>query len=122
MKASSLGIVLFTTVLSYSTFYLPQPILPLLATEFSVTSTDAALLTAVTMAPLGFAPIFYGYLTGFVSTKRLLLVAVAILAISQAALGITESFWAMVVLRFVQGLADNSDTRGCGDARRCGGT
>jgi len=104
LKAPSLFVVLFTTVLAYSTFYLPQPILPLLASEFGVTATDAALLTAVTMVPLGFAPIFYGYLTEYVSIKRVLLVSVALLAISQALLATADVFWTMVGLRFAQGL------------------
>ncbi len=104
MKGPSLFVVLFTTILAYSIFYLPQPILPLLASEFGVTETDAALLTAVTMVPLGFAPIFYGYLTEFVSTKKLLLVSVSLLAGTQALLAIVDVFGMMIVLRFAQGL------------------
>ena len=104
MKTPSLFAILFTTILAYATFYLPQPILPLLAAEFGVTSTDAALLMAVTMLPLGFAPIFYGYLTEYVSTKRLLLASVSLLAVNQALLAVAGAFWTMIVLRFVQGL------------------
>jgi YNFM family putative membrane transporter len=104
VKGPSLFVVLFTTILAYSIFYLPQPILPLLASEFGVTETDAALLTAVTMVPLGVAPIFYGYLTEFVSTKRLLLVSVSLLAGTQALLAIVDVFGMMIVLRFAQGL------------------
>ena len=104
MKTPSLFAILFTTILAYATFYLPQPILPLLAAEFGVTSTDAALLMAVTMLPLGFAPIFYGYLTEYVSTKRLLLASVSLLAVNQALLAVAGAFWIMIVLRFVQGL------------------
>ena len=104
MKTSSLVVVLFTTVLAYSTFYMPQPMLPLIAQEFGVTATDAALLIAITMVPLGIAPIFYGYLTEYVSTKRLLLVTVGLLTISQFALGAASAYWNLVVLRFAQGL------------------
>ena len=104
MKISPPFVVLLTTILAYATLYMPQPILPLLAAEFGVTLTDAALLTAVTMVPLGFAPIFYGYLTEYVSTKRLLLVSVSLLAVSQALLATADVFWIMVGLRFAQGL------------------
>lgn len=104
MKTSSLVVVIFTTVLAYSTFYMPQPMLPLIAQEFGVTATDAALLIAITMVPLGIAPIFYGYLTEYVSTKRLLLVAVGLLTVSQFALGSASAYWNLVVLRFAQGL------------------
>lgn len=104
LKGVSLFVVLFTTVLAYSIFYMPQPILPLLASEFGVTETDAALLTAVTMVPLGFAPIFYGYLTELVSTKSLLKVSVGLLVVTQGLLAVAGAFWVMVLLRFVQGL------------------
>ncbi len=104
MKISPPFVVLLTTILAYATFYMPQPILPLLAAEFGVTWTDAALLTAVTMVPLGFAPILYGYLTEYVSTKRLLRVSVSLLAVSQALLATADVFWIMVGLRFAQGL------------------
>ena len=104
MKTSSLVVVLFTTVLAYSTFYMPQPMLPLIAEEFGVEATDAALLIAVTMLPLGFAPIFYGYLTEYVSTKNLLLATVALLTVTQLALGSASAFWALVAIRFGQGL------------------
>ncbi len=104
MRIPPLFVVVFTTILAYATFYLPQPILPLLAAEYDVSLTDAALLIAVTMVPLGFAPIFYGYMTEYVSTKRLLLVSVSLLAVSQALLAIAGAFWIMVGLRFAQGL------------------
>ncbi len=104
MKTSSLVVVLFTTVLAYSTFYMPQPMLPLIADEFGVTATDAALLIAITMVPLGFAPIFYGYLTEYVSTKRLLIVTVGLLTISQFALGTASAYWNLLALRLAQGL------------------
>ncbi|MGI9259953.1 MAG: MFS transporter [Gammaproteobacteria bacterium] len=104
MKTSSLIVVIFTTVLAYSTFYMPQPMLPLIAQEFGVTATDAALLIAITMVPLGFAPIFYGYLTEYVSTKRLLLVTVGLLTVSQFALSEASAYWNLVALRFAQGL------------------
>jgi MFS transporter, YNFM family, putative membrane transport protein len=104
VRNASLFIVLFTSVLAYSTFYLPQPILPLLASEFDVALTDAALLIAVTMVPLGIAPIAYGYLTEYVSTRRLLVLSVGVLCVSQALLAGVEYFWQMLVLRFVQGL------------------
>jgi YNFM family putative membrane transporter len=83
---------------------MPQPILPVLAAEFAVSATDAASLTAVTMVPLGFAPIFYGYLTEFVSTKKLLLVSIGLLAVSQLMLAVATAFWMMFVIRLVQGL------------------
>lgn len=99
-----LGIILFTTVLAFSTLYIPQPILPLLAVEFGVTETEAALLTAVTFVPLGLAPILYGYFADAVSAKGLLRFALAGLTVSQALIPLFDGFWWVVTLRFVQGL------------------
>jgi YNFM family putative membrane transporter len=97
-------IIVFTTVLAFASLYLPQPILPVLAQQFDVTQTDAALLTAVTMAPLGIAPILYGFLADRISARRLLRSAVGLLAVSELLLAIAGSFWVLLLLRFAQGL------------------
>ena len=83
---------------------MPQPILPLLAAEFGVTETDAALLTSVAMVPLGFAPIFYGFLTEHIPTKRLLRTAVGLLVVTEVLLATATEFWMLVIVRFGQGL------------------
>jgi YNFM family putative membrane transporter len=97
-------IIPFTTVLAFATLYLPQPILPLLAGEFYVTEPEAALLTAGAMAPLGIVPIFYGYLADRISAKRLLRVAVGLLAVNELLLAVAPTFALMLALRFAQGL------------------
>lgn len=83
---------------------MPQPILPLLAAEFGVAETDAALLTSVAMVPLGLAPIFYGFLTERISAKRLLQMAVGLLVVTDLALGMATQFWVLVIVRLGQGL------------------
>ena len=104
VSASTLGIILFTTVLCFSALYVPQPILPLLAAEFAVSETEAALLTAVTFVPLGLAPILYGYLAEAFSAKRLLRVALVGLTVSGALIPMFGGFWWLVGLRFIQGI------------------
>ena len=99
-----LVVVLFTTLLAFAVLYMPQPILPLLAVQFGVAETDAALLTSVTLVPLGLAPIFYGFLTERISTKTLLRTAVGLLAVTEVLFGVATDFWLLVVLRFAQGL------------------
>ncbi len=94
----------FTTILAFATLYLPQPFLPLLAEEYGVADTDAALLMAVTLVPLGIAPIVYGYFVEQLTAKRLLTIAVGLLMVNEFLLAIAGSFWLLVVLRFVQGL------------------
>lgn len=94
----------FTTILAFAALYLPQPFLPLLAQEYGVADTDAALLMAVTMVPLGIAPILYGYFVERLTAQRLLTSAVGLLMVSEFLLAIAGSFWLLVVLRFIQGL------------------
>ena len=57
----NLVIALIATVVAFSTLYIPQPMLPLLAEEFGVAPGEAGLLMTVAMLPLAFAPVFYGY-------------------------------------------------------------
>jgi len=108
LKTDSLGppllVIPYTTILAFAALYLPQPFLPLLAAEYGVEDTDAALLMAVTMVPLGIAPIAYGYFVERVTAKRLLTTAVGLLMASEFLLALAGSFWLLVVLRFVQGL------------------
>jgi YNFM family putative membrane transporter len=98
-------VIPFTTVLAFASLYLPQPILPLLAREFGVSQTDAALLTAVAMVPLGVAPIVYGFVVDQMSAKRLLRISVGLLMATELLLACATSFWMLLLLRFLQGLA-----------------
>ena len=58
MHNRSINILLLTTVLTFSTLYVPQPILPLLAEDFSVSRSEISLLISLTLFPLGLTPIF----------------------------------------------------------------
>ncbi|MGB5707471.1 MAG: MFS transporter [Arenicellales bacterium] len=104
MTRSQLGIVLFTTFLTFCTLYTPQPILPQLVTEFGVPMSDAALLITVTLLPLGLAPIFYGYFLQAVPARSMLQIALVLLIVDQAALFFATEFWQLLTLRFIQGL------------------
>lgn len=97
-------IIPFTTILAFASLYLPQPILPLLADQFGVGETAAASLTAAAMAPLGIAPIAYGFLVDRYPVKRLLRASVGVLTATELLLAVAPSFWALLLLRFAQGL------------------
>lgn len=104
MTRGQLGIVLFTTFLTFCTLYTPQPILPQLVTEFGVPMSDAALLITVTLLPLGLAPIFYGYFLQAVPARSMLQIALGLLILDQIALFFATEFWHLMALRFIQGL------------------
>ncbi len=100
----NLLIALCTTFLSFCTLYTPQPMLPLLSAEFGVSPADSALLVTVTLAPLGLAPIVYGYFLQAIPARSMLRTAVLLLIINQLAFFFATEFWHLLALRFAQGL------------------
>lgn len=97
--------ILLLTALAVSVLYAPQPILPILAIDFSVSKTDSALLITLCMLPLGLAPLFYGYMLEGLSAKLLLIVATLILAVCQLAMAMSSDWYLLITFRTLQGLA-----------------
>ena len=104
MLNRNLVIALIATVISFSTLYIPQPMLPLLAQRFDVAAGEAGLLMTVAMLPLAFAPIVYGYFLQAVPARLMLIVALALLALNQLSFYFADEFWHLIALRLVQGL------------------
>ena len=100
----NLVIVLIATIVSFSTLYIPQPMLPLLAEEFGVAAGEAGLLMTVAMLPLAIAPALYGYFLQAIPARLMLTVALALLALDQLCFYFAEEFWHLIVLRLLQGL------------------
>jgi len=100
----NLSLALAATVLSFCTLYTPQPILPLLSAEFGVSAADSALLVTLTLAPLGLAPIVYGYFLQAIPARTMLRGAVLLLILDQLAFFFATAFWHLLALRFLQGL------------------
>ncbi|MDH3759637.1 MAG: MFS transporter [Gammaproteobacteria bacterium] len=104
MFSRNLWIALVATVISFSTLYIPQPMLPLLAEQFGVSAGEAGLLMTVAMLPLAFAPIVYGYILQAVPARLMLMVALSLLALNQCCFYFASEFWHLVGLRLLQGL------------------
>lgn len=100
----NLVIALIATVISFSTLYIPQPMLPLLAENFGVSAGEAGLLMTVAMLPLAIAPSVYGYFLQAIPAKLMLTVALALLALDQVCFYFADEFWHLIVLRLLQGL------------------
>lgn len=96
--------IVFNTILVLSALYAPQPLLPVLSQEFSVSREAAAALTTVTFIPLALAPLFYGYLLETVSPIRMLKVAVPALALSEILFASGHNFYLLLGIRVIQGL------------------
>ncbi len=100
----NLAIALVATVISFSTLYIPQPMLPLLAERFGVAPGEAGLLMTVAMLPLAFAPVFYGYFLQAIPARLMLIVALGLLALNQMSFYLADAFWQLILLRLLQGL------------------
>ncbi|MEJ2520787.1 MAG: MFS transporter [Desulfuromonadales bacterium] len=100
----AMPMILVATLLTFSAMYVPQPLLPVLTAEFSVTREMAALLTTIIFIPLSLAPLAYGYLLEAIPAKRILRVSLLLLGLSSLALAGVESYRWMLALRLFQGL------------------
>ncbi|MFV2032846.1 MAG: MFS transporter [Gammaproteobacteria bacterium] len=100
----NLLIAMGTTFVAFSTLYTPQPMLPMLAGQFSISSADAGLLMTATLLPLGLAPVVYGYFLQAIPAKLMLWVALTLLMLDQFAFYFASEFWHLIVLRSFQGL------------------
>jgi len=100
----NLIVALCATFVAFCTLYTPQPILPLLAAEFSISPGDAGLLMTVTLLPLGIAPVVYGYFLQAIPARSMLTVALVLLMLDQFAFYLATEFWHLIVLRSIQGL------------------
>lgn len=96
--------ILFTTLLALSALYVPQPLLPVLTAEYGVTRETAALLTTIVFIPLSLAPLVYGALLETMSARRMLRVAVLLLAVSEGVIFFVEPFAGLMAVRLFQGL------------------
>ncbi|WP_432823912.1 MFS transporter [Trichloromonas sp.] len=103
-RPAGLAVLIFTTILTLSALYAPQPLLPVLMAEFGVSREAAAALTTVTFIPLCLAPLFYGYLLESFAALRLLRTAVLLLALSEVAFYLAPEFSQLLTLRLLQGL------------------
>lgn len=100
----NLAIALFATVISFSTLYIPQPMLPLMAEQFGISAGQSGLLMTVAMLPLAFAPILYGYFLQAIPARLMLIVALSLLAIDQLCFYFVDEFWQLLLLRLIQGM------------------
>ncbi|MDR2696453.1 MAG: MFS transporter, partial [Deltaproteobacteria bacterium] len=96
--------LLYITTLIFTTIYAPQPLFAAIHADFPVSEATVSLLVSVVMLPLGVAPLFYGALLSFISTRRLLQTGLLLLAITGLPVFFTHSFPVMLMARLGQGL------------------
>jgi YNFM family putative membrane transporter len=97
-------VVILITILTLSALYAPQPLLPLLATEFQISRDLAASLTTIAFLPLCIAPLLYGRILSAFTPRQLLRCSVLILALAELLFPLCSSVPALFAVRLLQGL------------------
>jgi len=97
-------VVLIATIVSFSTLYIPQPMLPLLARTFAISPGESGLVMTATLLPLAFAPVVYGYFLQAIPARLMLMTALGLLALDQICFYFVTEFWHLLGLRLIQGL------------------
>lgn len=100
----SIHVIYCTTVVTLCSLYAAQPIQPVFQQEFNLTSLQAILFTTFMMAPLGFAPLFYGYLLEAYPARKLVRTAVLIMGLLEIWFASTSSYFMLLAIRAAQGL------------------
>jgi len=101
---SSLKFVYFATVVTFCSLYAAQPIQPYFQTEFHLSDFQAILFTTLMMAPLGIAPLVYGYLLESFSARLMVRWALFFLGTLEIIFAMAESYSSLLAIRALQGL------------------
>lgn len=104
MTHSTIKYLYFATVVTFCSLYAAQPIQPLFKSEFHLSNFQAILFTTLMMAPLGIAPLVYGYLLESFSAKVMLRWALFLLGILELFFASADSYYTLLTLRGIQGL------------------
>ena len=104
MTDSTSKYLYFATVVTFCSLYAAQPIQPLFKSEFQLSNFQAILFTTLMMAPLGVAPLVYGYLLESFSAKVMLRWALFLLGVLELFFATADSYLTLLTLRGIQGL------------------
>ena len=96
--------IYFATVVTFCSLYAAQPIQPRFQAEFGLSSLQALLFTTLMMAPLGIAPLFYGYLLESFSARKMVRWALFCLGILELFFALADNYLTLLIIRGVQGL------------------
>ncbi len=97
-------LVYLTTILTICSLYAAQPIQPVFQSEFDLTSLQAILFTTLMLAPLGLAPLFYGYFLESFPIKKVLRFAILSMGILELIFVFSNNYSQLLIIRATQGL------------------
>lgn len=90
--------------MTFCSLYAAQPIQPLFQSEFQLTALQAILFTTLMMAPLGIAPLLYGYLLESFSARRMVRYALVALGVLELCFAMADDYVTLLTIRAIQGL------------------
>jgi len=96
--------IYFASCITICSLYAAQPIQPVFQSEFQLSNLQAILFTTLMMAPLGFAPLFYGCLLESFSAKVMVRWALFSLGVLELLFALTDNYLLLLAIRAVQGL------------------
>jgi YNFM family putative membrane transporter len=98
------AVVFLVAVAAFSSVYITQPVLPVLVSEFGATAFEVSLTVSAVILGIAISILPLGILSDHAPVHRILLVGGLIVAVCCLFAAVTHSLWALVVVRFVQGL------------------
>lgn len=101
---SPIRVVYCTTILTICSLYAAQPIQPVFQEEFFLTDFQAILFTTLMLAPLGIAPMVYGFFLESIPIKQLLRVSILLMAVLELLFVLSSSYPFLLTIRCVQGV------------------
>lgn len=104
MGAKAIISIVYIAIATLSSVYIPQPLLPLLAQEFHTSTQSASAIISITLLPMAFAPLFYGYFLENNQPKIILAFSLLVAGGFQILLAWCDNLQLFLYLRFIQSL------------------
>lgn len=104
MGAKAIISIVYIAIATLSSVYIPQPLLPLLAQEFHTSTQSASAIISITLLPMAFAPLFYGYFLENNQPKIILVFSLFVAGGFQILLAWCDDLQLFLYLRFIQSL------------------
>jgi YNFM family putative membrane transporter len=98
------AVVFLVAAAAFSSVYITQPVLPVLVSEFGASAFEVSLTVSAVILGIAISILPLGILSDHAPVHRILLTGGLIVAVCCVFAAVTHSLWALVAVRFVQGL------------------
>lgn len=98
------AVVFLVAAAAFSTVYITQPVLPVLAGEFDANAFQVSLTVSAVILGIALSILPIGILSDHAPAQGILLAGGLIIAVCCLVAALTQNLWALITVRFVQGL------------------